>query len=208
MNWFVRLFIAIAMMVSNVAFASDGKSLAEKQVSGTYVSLEAAYHRSRDTRVTPNFLGKTLYAEKEIGNGLLVFTQVYHDPEFSSVFVGVSRKFGDFQVGLAVGPSWYDGRRWNTVNPWLYYGKDGIEGSLYAEAYKGDPVRFYKGHLQNTFSNGIIAGVYGESFAGVGPMVGYQFTEHLSVRVMVPVTVRPDEGGAKVLVFLKYTMGD
>lgn len=196
--------VILAILVAFAAVFTGNTAHAEER--GLYVAAEGIYHARRSNTEGQNQLGKMLYAEKSIGNGWGVYGQLYHDAEFHSAYAGVTKQIGNVTLGLGAGPAWYLGRTWTTLNPWLYYEDERkIEGLLYAEVYRGDPVRFYKGYLQKTFENNLILGVYGESLVGVGPMVGFQVTESMSIRITVPTSYRPDEGGAKALVLLRFT---
>lgn len=178
----------------------------EKVSGGVYLQVEAVSHLSRNKSEQSNLLGKIVYLEKEVNDdGLSVWAQAYSDAAFDSVYLGLAQKLSNFQVALGVGKARYDGSSRSLVNPWVYYGDEerGLEGLLYAEVYRGEPVHFYKGSFQKKFENGVIVGVYGESFAGIGPMLGYQFNEHFSVRVMIPKWLQPDEGRQRALVFFR-----
>lgn len=196
MKKFLVLLVAV-FLASNTAYGED---------HGLSVTAEGIYHTGRSSADGRNLFGKILYAEKSIGDGWGVYGQLYHDAEFHSAYAGFTKQIGSVTFGLGAGPAWYFGRTWATFNPWIYYENERkIEGLLYAEVYRGDPIRFYKGYLQKTFGNDIILGIYGESFVGVGPIVGLQMTDSLSVRVTVPTSYRPDEDGAKALVLLRLT---
>ncbi len=188
------LFMSVAL---TPAIAEEGD---------TYLQVEVISHLSRNKAEQRSLLGKIVYGEKEYAHGLIVFGQLYHDEESRSAFVGVSKRFGGFQIGFGAGPERHANRTRMGVTSWLFYSNEEhkVEGILYNETYRGDPVRFYRGSLHKTFENGVIAGLYGESFAGMGPLFGCQLTKEFSVRAMVPTTFKPDGGGVKALVLIKY----
>lgn len=203
----VIMTLAQAMEKSATPAESDSTTTVEiEKAGGVFLQVETVSHLSRNKSEQRNLLGKIGYLEKEVNDdGLSVWVQGYHDAAFQAVYLGLAQKFGNLQVALGTGKAYYDGRSRTLANPWVYYGDEerGLEGLLYAEVYRGEPVHFYKGSFQKTFENGVIAGVYGESFAGIGLMLGYQFNKHFSVRVVVPMVLQPEEGKQTALILSK-----
>ncbi len=176
---------------------------AEAESAGIFVQAQGVYKLSKNKDEQRSLFGKTLFVEKELPNadGLSIFGSAYHDEEFKSVFLGVAKKFGDFQVALSVGPAWYDNTRRVVYSPWVYYEADGVEGLAYTEYTPKDKDEpwFVKGYIHKRFGN-YLAGVYGENGLGVGPMVGFYPQEKVKVWAMVPVISQPDEGRVKMMV--------
>jgi hypothetical protein len=202
-SFMIVMFIGILTPISHAVADETGSGLG---VSGV---AQLMLHITKDKREQRSLLGKVIYMEKKISGDSLSFLQVYHDQEFESMIIGYSMTWGNFQGALGIGTARYSNTTRTLVNPWLYYSNEetGIEGLLYAERYRHDrkdPL-FVKMLAQKKFESNPIAGVYGETFAGVGPMLGYQFTKKFSARVVVPVAKLPDTGRVHALILFSLS---
>jgi hypothetical protein len=121
------------------------------------------------------------------------------DQEFRSVYLGLARQFGDLQLGLGAGNAWYDGRRHATVNPWLYWERDGVEAFTSAERYAREDKApwFYKGYVRARIGDAIFAGVHGEKDFGIGPLIGWA-GGNVKLWSAVPLVGRAKEGARLV----------
>lgn len=124
------------------------------------------------------------------------FTYAYYDDYFKSLYFGISREIGDYELALGVGPAEYDDKHWTVLNPWLYYDNGVYEVLLYGEYTLNESSNdrwFYKAHIYRSFYENWFAGIYGERFVGLGPLIGYNFSEKISMWFSTPVMELPDE---------------
>jgi len=149
-----------------------------------------------------------LYVEKTLpGSGdISVFGAFHVDKNFRSAYAGVGKRFGDLQVAIGVGSARFDETSHLTVNPWIYYSKDGLEGYLSAEHYGNEKIEpwFFTGYVHKDVTEKVFVGVYGESGFGIGPMIGTSlFNEKLKVWATLSAMNRQEEG-ARVIFGILY----
>jgi len=200
-NQVIRALLFVAVLIGVAPASAQEATNAKSAISGM---VQLTVQPSRDRAAQRSIFGQLLYLQHELGpEGLSAFVQLYHDQSLSSGFLGAGRQIGDFQLAIAVGPARFGDRTHLTLNPWVYYVKGDIEGSLYAERYLGktDAPWYFKGHAQKLFENGLIVGVYGETGVGVGPMIGYQIVKSTSLTFTVPVIARSGLAGVAILRF-------
>ncbi len=201
----------LAVLVG-VLGAFSNTMAAEEKVEGYGITGEVQFagYVSRHKSEKSSHLGKILYLEKEIAKDISGFIQLVHYQDFTSAYIGVAKKFGDFQVAIGAGPARYGNITRTAISPWVYYAHEdsGIEALVYGERYRHekDGTWFYKGYFQKSFGNGMIVGAWGESEVGIGPMLGYKFTDTLNIRITVPVTKQPDEARVRALILLTYAI--
>ncbi len=200
------------VVLVGVLGAFSNTMAAEEKVEGYGITGEVQFagYVSRHKSEKSSHLGKILYLEKEIANDFSGFVQLVHYQDFTSAYIGVAKKFGDFQVAIGAGPARYGNTTRTAISPWVYYAHEdsGIEALVYGERYRHekDGTWFYKGYFQKSFGNGMIVGAWGESEVGIGPMLGYKFTDAMSIRITVPVTKQPDEARVRALILLTYAI--
>lgn len=156
--------------------------------------LQVTGHAGQGAR--RSLLATQLYAEKALpGRDVSVFLVANRDQEFRSVYAGLARQFGDFQLGIGFGNAWYDSRRHPTLNPWLFYRRDDFEAFASAERYSREDRApwFYKGYVRGRIAGSVFAGAYGEKDFGVGPMIG-RGNGGFKIWSAVPVASRPKLG--------------
>lgn len=182
--------IACHAFAASAQAGNEDDALFELQVTGH------AGHGARRA-----LLATQLYAEKALpGREVSVFLVANRDREFRSVYAGLTRQFGDLQLGIGVGNAWYDSRRHSTVNPWLFYRRDDVEAFASAERYAREDRApwFYKGYVRRRIADSIFAGAYGEKDFGIGPQVGWG-SGNVKVWSAVPVAGRPKDGSRLAL---------
>jgi len=153
-----------------------------------------------------------LYVEKKMlpdsGDiSVFGFGAFHIDGGFHSAYAGVGKKFGDLQVAIGVGSARFDETSHLTVNPWIYYSKDGLEGYLSAEHYGNEKIEpwFFTGYVHKDVTEKVFVGVYGESGFGVGPMIGTSlFNEKLKVWVTLSAMNRREEGAPRMIFGISY----
>ncbi len=71
-----------------------------------------------------------------------------------------------------------------------------MEVLITAEHYSNEDADpwYYKGHIHKNIVGSIFAGVRGEKYIGIGPMIGLAISEKAEVWIAVPVAYQPDEG--------------
>lgn len=196
----LMLITLVVMSVSSVAFAQGqlpvNDSEKEKSVSSDIIGeVRIVSMRSRDKDVQGNLLMKQVYLEKPISDGVSVFFFGYHDKEFHSGSVGLAKQVEDWQFGFGAGTAKYEKLSRFVVNPWLYYHKDTDSAVLSCEHYskERDEPWFCKGYVERKFGD-FLAGAYGETGSGTGPMVGYYLMDNVKLWASVPVVNKPRDG--------------
>ncbi len=197
MTKFVIAFLFLAFGLFQGAFAG------ETEESGMYAEFGISHYRGKSSG--DSLLAASAYVEAPLKMGASLWGTLYHDKDFKGAYVGLSKQFGKWQLALGAGSTWYDGTRRNVITSWAMYDSEEYEAFAYAERYLLDNESpwFYKGYVQKKFAKAAI-GVYGEVDFGVGPMLTLQLHDAVKLWVVVPVANRPDEGGAKFLIGLKY----
>ncbi len=205
LGFFLAVLVGVLGSLSNTMAA-------EEKVEGYGITGEVQFagYVSRHKSEKSSHLGKILYLEKEIAKDVSGFMQLVHYQDFSSAYIGVAKKFGDFQVAIGAGPARYNHATRTAVTMWTFYTSEGsgIEALIYSERYRHEKegAFFNKGYIQYTGGSGLILGFWGESEVGIGPMIGYKFTDTLNIRITVPVTKQPDEARVRALILLTYTI--
>ncbi len=197
MTKFVIALLLLAFSLFQSAIAG------ETEESGVYAEFGISHYRGNANK--DNLSGTTAYVQAPFIADYSAWGSVYHDKGFQGVYAGVSKQYGNLQVALGLGSAWYDDTRKNVINPWLFYSSDEYEALAHAERYLRDTEDpwFVKGYVQKKFNNFAI-GVYGETDFGIGPMLTVNLHKAIKVWLVVPVASRPEEGGAKFLIGLKY----
>jgi hypothetical protein len=121
-------------------------------------------------------VGKNIYVEMGIGNNTSALLTHYEDPYYQSSYAGLTRKFGNLQLGLGLGEATYGGNSYFGYNPWLWYQEGDWNAYIEAEYLPGDKENYYyRGFLYNDISRYLSVGVYTERFVGTGPAIGLNF---------------------------------
>ena len=197
MTKFVIAFLFLAFGAFQGAIASDGAE------EGLYAEFGISHYSGKSSG--DSLSTASAYVEVPLKVGASLWGTLYHDKDFKGAYVGLSKQFGNWQVALGLGSAWYDDTRKNVINPWLFYSSAEYEALAHAERYLRDNEDpwFVKGYVQKKFNNFAI-GVYGETDFGIGPMLTISLHKAIKVWIIVPVASRPNEGGAKFLIGLKY----
>ncbi len=195
-----------SLLAFSTALALAPPAIAESE---WYVDAELTRYQTDDSEEQRSLWAKNVtisYYPEDLGVGFYAYA--YHDEEFQGAYIGVSKSVGDVEFGLGVGPAEYDDETWTVLNPWLYYDDQLYQASVWVE-YVDDDVGnnkwFYKYHLQRSLDHQWFAGLYGERLLGLGPLLGFNLTDELSVWITVPVADLPDEGKMVGLATLAYS---
>ncbi|MDO9317377.1 MAG: hypothetical protein Q7V56_04170 [Gammaproteobacteria bacterium] len=133
--------------------------------------IELSYTDYRDS-----YAARSLYVDQEINGRDSVSVSVYEDSEYESVYVGLSRQFGNTVLGLSVGEAKISGKPTVGYNPWLWYDDGKWEGYAEYEYLKDDKdAWYYRSYLHANMTENLFAGLYSERGIGTGPLLGMQF---------------------------------
>jgi len=156
--------------------------------------------KSRHSEEQKSLAQVSVYLEKSLAAEVSVFAIAYYDQEFRSAALGLAKKFDDWQFGLGLGQARYGNANHLVVNPWLYYATDSYQGYLHAEYYSNglDEPRFFKGYWQKKLGR-FFLGAYGESKFGLGPRLGANLLDEVTIWINVPVANRPTVGAMKYM---------
>lgn len=180
----------VVSVLSNAYADTNQDGSKDDSVYELQVTVHAGHGKRR------SLLGTQFYAEKPLPNwNVSAYLALSRDQEFRSVYAGITRQFGDLQLGIGFGNAWYDSRRHPTVNPWLFYSRDDIEAFVSAEHYsrEGEAPWFYKGYVRHRISDSVFVGAYGEKDFGAGPLIGWS-SGSFKIWSAVPVVDRPKDG--------------
>lgn len=193
----VIAFLFLAFSLFQGAIAS------ETAEEGVYAEFGISHYSGKSS--ADSLSAVSAYIETPLKKNYALWGSVYHDKGFDGAYAGLSKKFGNWQVALGLGSAWYDDTRKNVINPWLFYSSDEYEALAHAERYLHDNENpwFYKGYVQKKFNN-FAMGIYGEKDFGIGPMLTVSLHKAIKVWIVVPVVKRPNEGGTKFLIGLKF----
>lgn len=190
MNKIIAGLIALYAMGFGPAFGQALVVTDPTVESPFYGRLDLQYQKTKNKDEQLSLFGKILYGEYLVTEKVSVTGTVYHDKEFRGVYAGLAYQATDeLQLGLATGRVKYDDRDWTVWNPWVYFERDAVKASLYSEYTKRDTNHpwFVKGYVEYKLGEKYFLGIYGESFLGVGPMVGTYLTEKIRLWAMIPV---------------------
>lgn len=164
-----RFFIAVALLL--IATTSIGDTFIEGSV----------------TDYGDGYRGKNLYVEHVLRGDYSLSVSAYDDPEYSSIYVGIARMIGDFQLGLGLGEAETGGDSSFGYNPTLWYQRDAWEAFAEYEYLQDDSEGYYyRGYAHRDLTDNIYAGVYSERWIGNGPLLGVKFSgNNLGLRAYV-----------------------
>ncbi|OGT74179.1 MAG: hypothetical protein A3H44_13710 [Gammaproteobacteria bacterium RIFCSPLOWO2_02_FULL_57_10] len=133
------------------------------------------------------YRGKNLYVEHVLRGDYSLSVSAYDDPEYASIYVGIARMIGDFQLGLGLGEAETGGESSFGYNPTLWYQRDAWEGFAEYEYLQDDSEGYYyRGYVHCDLTDNIYAGVYSERWVGNGPLLGVKFADNnLELRAYV-----------------------
>ncbi|MCF7815704.1 MAG: hypothetical protein K9M10_01260 [Candidatus Pacebacteria bacterium] len=185
---------------TKIALASDyGQKFDDTlNEASPYVEIVMKTRRGKDPANSLNDV--SAYVEFPLTATLSLWVTGTDDETFKGTYVGLARKFGNWQVALGGGSVVYGDTRHNVINPWILYSTDSYEAYLHAEYYgkESDNRWWYKAFADKKFGNTSF-GLYGEAGVGIGPRLSWQVTKNLKFWVMVPVALQPNEGKIKFM---------
>jgi hypothetical protein len=207
MKKILAVLVASVAMVSGVALGQPAVTEPAEE-SSFYGQLDLQYQATRNEEEGESVFGKVLYLEYDLNGEFSVFLSGYHDPGYWEVIPGLAKQVTEeLMLGIGVGRARYDGRNWTVVNPWAYYEKNAVKALFFAEYIPKDRDEpwFFKGYVKWNFAKKYYAGIYGESFFGIGPMLGMSLERGWDLSVTAPIAAKPSEGKKRVMANLNYT---
>lgn len=193
---------------TKTAYASDhGQVFIDTTDDEPTPLLEVTFSTRRGVEPSDGYGAVNVYAEVPFGtDGYSVWFSGYKDPAFTGNYLGLAKKFGNWQVGLGAGNVHYDEVRHTVVNPWVYYSSEEWEAYVHAEHYsrEADNPWWYKGYAEKKFGN-IGLGLYGEKDMGIGPRLSYKLNDHMRVWATVPMWQQPETEKMKFFVNLVFS---
>lgn len=195
MNKIIAMLIAVLAMGFGPAFGQTIVVTDPTAESPFYGRLDLTHQASKDTEVQRSLSGKIIYGEYKLSEKFSVTFTGYHDQEFWSVYPGVAFQATDeVQLGFGGGRARYDGQNWTVMNPWMYYEKGEVKAFLYAEYTWKDKEEpwYFKGYLRKDLGEKFFAGIYGEKFLGIGPMLGMKLAPGIELWAMIPLIDKAD----------------
>ena len=193
---------------TKVAYASDhGQKFEEKsdEEPAPYFEITSTTKRGKDS--ADSFGGIGFYAEFPINKeGLSLWLSGYKDPGFRAGYIGLAKKFGNWQWAIGGADATYGGKRHFVTNPWVYYSSEELDAYLHAEHYSRDSENpwWYKGYVEKKFGN-IGLGLYGEKGMGVGPRLSFKLNNHVKVWATVPMWSQPETGRMKFFINVVFS---
>ncbi len=186
-----RIVLALCFFVTMSGLASAEEA---DKTSGPYIEIAFSQAVSKDKTEQPSSLRKHIYVEQAVAGDWSLWALGFKSPEFEAVYAGVAKKVGDWSIALGSGSAEYGGNRHTLVNPWVLYTGESVEVFLSSEYYLKDKVDpwYHEGHIHMKFSSSCFAGVYGEKYVGLGPMIGCTPYEKIKIWVTAPVAYQPD----------------
>ncbi len=185
----------LRMILAILAATFAMGSVMAGEESPFYGRLDLQYQKTKNKDEQLSLFGKILYGEYLVTEKVSVTGTVYHDKEFRGVYAGLAYQATDeLQLGLATGRVKYDDRDWTVMNPWMYYEKGEVKAFLYAEYTRKDKEEpwYFKGYLRKDLGEKFFAGIYGEKFLGIGPMLGMKLAPGIELWAMIPLIDKAD----------------
>lgn len=185
---------------THTVYASDNPD----DSKGVYAEVLVATRAGRKS--ADGYTSGTLYVEIPLSESdVSLWGTAYYDPSFRGVYTGLAKKFDNLQVALGVGSAWYDGARYNVINPWIFYSSDEYESLFMAEHYIHDTEKpwYYKGYLQRKVGADWLLGIYGEKDFGVGPMATWNVSKGVRLWGAIPLAYTPNEEKMKLIFGIK-----
>jgi hypothetical protein len=183
----LRLVTAFVLMFAvAVCFGAEGDSPFRGDV-------EISHYASKD-KGGKSKSGVSAYVEYSLTDSFAPYATVYGDQVFTQGLVGMSSYIGDFQVGLGLGSSRFDGTSHVTLASWLYYEQSEWQAYVEGENYYLHSKRegsWGRGYIQRTSESGLILGVAAERGVGRGPLIGYQVGENFTLTLFLPTGSLP-----------------
>jgi hypothetical protein len=146
-----------------------------------------------DYRGGGSYTSQEAYVEYSLfADDLAVWGNGYHDQWDNSIlYAGLSKTWDSgWTVALGAGQARFDGVTQNVIAPWISYSSEEWEFFLSGERYQGDEDPwFYQGYLQRYVGRHLI-GLYAEKDFGIGPVATWNISDHLALRVAVPLADR------------------
>lgn len=152
-----------------------------------YVETSVGYYHSSDDG--GSYPGTDVFAQYSFDERNSFFFFSYKDRDFTAVYAGAARKFGELELGVGLGEARYDQIVHFVVNPWLNYESGPYAAYVYLEYVPSDkdvPL-FYKMDAKRDFGESVFAGLYAEKFFGIGPMLGLKLTDNIGLQLAVPL---------------------
>lgn len=172
---------------------------------GVYTEVQLTTRAGRKS--ADGYTSGTLYVEVPFSgeNNISLWGIAYADSKFQGAYTGLAKKFGNLQVALGVGSAWYDGMRYNVINPWIFYSSDTYESFIMAEHYIHDTNEpwYYKGYVQRKVGADWLFGLYAEKDFGVGPMATWNVSKVVRLWGAIPLAFTPEEEKMKFLFGVK-----